>query len=224
MKRYGAILICLLLAACAPAAVTVPTATNRPAPTNAATQTAYPTYTAQPTYTPNATYTALPTLTPANTVEVTQIVFREITSTPLPASPLPTKRPTSAVTFPPPDTRTPPGPTDVPTAVPPTDVPPTATDIPPTPDFNATEAAINFRAMHNPKFDGNYLVNVDIAPGVWRNDGSASDGTDCYWERLTKQGGIIDNYIGAGNGTMFIDAGDFEVHMSRCGRWTFISQ
>ena len=214
-----------LLSACSSPAT--PLATLVPATaTRVFTQTAYPTYTPFPTYTPQQTftpaptYTALPTLTPVDTVEVTQLIVREVivTATPLPA---PTQRPTPVFTLAPRFTATQPGPTQPP---PPTDVPPTMTLPPPTVDVAGTQAAASHAALVAPRPDGNYLVNVDIAPGVWRNDGTASDGTDCYWERLTKTNSVIDNYIGAGNGTMFVAADDFEVHMERCGTWTYIGQ
>jgi hypothetical protein len=71
-----------------------------------------------------------------------------------------------------------------------------------------------------PKVDGNYLVGVDIAPGIWRND---SNGNDCYWSRLTRTGEIIDNYIGAGKGTTYIAPTDFAFYSERCGTWTYLS-
>jgi len=71
-----------------------------------------------------------------------------------------------------------------------------------------------------PEQDGNYLVGVDIAPGVWRNDGAAND---CYWERTTRTGDIIDNYLGAGGGTAYIAASDFAFRSVDCDTWTFLS-
>ncbi len=67
---------------------------------------------------------------------------------------------------------------------------------------------------------GNYLVNVDIAPGVWRNDSTSSE---CYWKRSTKTGDIIDNYYGMGSGTIYISPTDFSVELqAECGTWTYL--
>jgi predicted RNA-binding Zn-ribbon protein involved in translation (DUF1610 family) len=71
--------------------------------------------------------------------------------------------------------------------------------------------------------DGNYLVNVDIAPGVWRNDGSATTDNNCYWVSTTETGDIIRNYFGAGNGTAYIGKTDFQFSSNNCGIWTFLS-
>lgn len=211
--------IAALLAACAPATPSTASIaqvvnqtqaawTRVPSQTAYPTYTPFPTYTPQQTYTPAPTYTALPTLTPVDTVEVTQLIVREVivTATPLPA---PTQRPTPVFTLAPLFTSTPAGPTQPP---------------PPTVDVAGTQAGRAAAALLAPRPDGNYLVGVDIGPGVWRNDGSATTSDDCYWERLTKTGDIIDNYIGAGNGTMFVAATDFQVHMERCGTWTYIGQ
>ncbi len=72
------------------------------------------------------------------------------------------------------------------------------------------------------KSAGFYLVGQDIAPGVWRNDGS-SDG--CYWAITSKTGDILSNHFGMGGGTMFVDPGGFQVELSaECGTWTYIGQ
>ncbi len=72
------------------------------------------------------------------------------------------------------------------------------------------------------KGPGNYLIGVDIAPGVWRSQGKA-DG--CYWEVTTKTGDIISNDFGAAGGTMYIPATGFQVEMSDdCGDWVFLSK
>jgi hypothetical protein len=89
-----------------------------------------------------------------------------------------------------------------------------------TPDFAAISTAQQLANLRSDKLDGNYLVGVDIAPGVWRND---SNGNDCYWSRLTRTGEIIDNYIGAGKGTAYIAPTDFAFYSERCGTWTYLS-
>jgi hypothetical protein len=71
---------------------------------------------------------------------------------------------------------------------------------------------------HDP---GIYLVNVDIAPGVWRSQGN---GEDCYWQRSDKAGDIIDNHFGFAGGTIYIAPSDFSVDLAtECGAWTFLS-
>lgn len=69
------------------------------------------------------------------------------------------------------------------------------------------------------KTDGFYLVNSEIAPGVWRSDGTASD---CYWSVTTATGDIIDNHFGAAGGTAFIPPTAFQVEFRGCGNWTFL--
>lgn len=71
-----------------------------------------------------------------------------------------------------------------------------------------------------PITDGVYLVGIDIEPGTWRTDGTASS---CYWARLRNLTGdddIIANNIGQGPAIMTILASDTAVEMSRCGTWT----
>lgn len=71
-----------------------------------------------------------------------------------------------------------------------------------------------------PHGDGVYLVGVDIAAGVWRSEPGNSD---CYWKRDSRTGDIIDNYYGQSGGTIYISPTDFEIHLERCGTWTFLS-
>jgi len=75
-------------------------------------------------------------------------------------------------------------------------------------------------ALKMPHEDGNYLVGVDIAPGIWRNNGTSDN---CYWARLTRTGDIIDNYIGYGGGTAYIASTDFGFRSNRCAIWTYLS-
>ncbi len=70
------------------------------------------------------------------------------------------------------------------------------------------------------KDDGFYLVNIDIAPGVWRSTGK---GTDCYWKRSTVTGDIIDNHFGQAGGTIYIAPSDFQVQFKECGIWQYLS-
>lgn len=92
----------------------------------------------------------------------------------------------------------------------------TPTD-PPTPIGPPTETVDPLYAPKNPGF---YLVNVDIAPGVWRSQGT---GDDCYWSMNTQNGDIIDNHFGMAGGTMYISQSVFEVRMDDgCGQWLYL--
>jgi len=71
-----------------------------------------------------------------------------------------------------------------------------------------------------PKPAGNYLVGVDIAPGVWRNNGTTDN---CYWEVTDRSGSIISNDFGMGGGTAYIPASAFQVSFNEdCGVWTYL--
>jgi len=146
-----------------------------------------------PTYTAVPTYTAFPTYTPPPTVaiEVTRIVLVTPTYTPTPLfTPTITSTPTNTGT-------------------------PTAT-------ANATQTAQAklTERLREDKGDGFYLVNVDIAPGIWRSTGKSDK---CYWATTTKTGDIIDNHFGMSGGTAFIAPNAFQVEFNGCGIWTFIS-
>ncbi len=70
------------------------------------------------------------------------------------------------------------------------------------------------------KAPGIYLVGIDIAPGVWRSQGS---GDKCYWEITTKTGTTIENHMGMAGGTMYIPKKAFQVMLEReCGDWEFL--
>lgn len=71
------------------------------------------------------------------------------------------------------------------------------------------------------KGDGFYLVNIDIAPGIWRSEGTQDD---CYWEISDKYGNIINNHFGMAGGTMYISATAYQVMMEDCGRWTYLGE
>lgn len=68
--------------------------------------------------------------------------------------------------------------------------------------------------------DGFYLIGVDIAPGVWRSDGSQDD---CYWAVTRADGDIIDNHFGMAGGTAFLPSSGFQVQFEDCGTWTWLS-
>ncbi|MCE5209714.1 MAG: hypothetical protein LLG42_15585 [Chloroflexi bacterium] len=70
------------------------------------------------------------------------------------------------------------------------------------------------------KIPGFYLVNSEIAPGLWRSLGT---GDDCYWEINTRTGDIIDNHFGIAGITMYVTSSAFSVRLdSECGDWTYL--
>lgn len=71
------------------------------------------------------------------------------------------------------------------------------------------------------KGDGFYLVDTDIAPGVWRSDGTQDD---CYWEITDKYGGIMTNHFGMAGGTMYVPVSAYQVMMEDCGMWTYLGE
>lgn len=156
-------------------------------------------WTPVPTQTPLPTHTPFPTYTPPPTVaiEITQIVIVTPTSTSTPLyTPTITSTPTNTATQ-----------TDTPT--------PTKT-----PNATQTAQAQLTAKLCADKGDGFYLVNVDIAPGVWRSTGT---GDRCYWATTTKTGSFINIHYGMAGRTAYISPSDFQVEFNGCGKWTFIS-
>jgi len=75
-------------------------------------------------------------------------------------------------------------------------------------------------SLYNDKQPGIYLVNIDIAPGIWRNNGTSDE---CYWEITTEKGDVIDNHIGMSGGTANIPETAFQVTFEKeCGTWAFL--
>lgn len=72
-----------------------------------------------------------------------------------------------------------------------------------------------------PKGDGFYLIGVDIAPGVWRSDGT---GDSCYWSVTRMDGDILDNHFGMSGGTAYVSPSGFQVEFTDCGTWTFLQE
>ncbi|MGA2505512.1 MAG: hypothetical protein ABSG01_15630 [Anaerolineales bacterium] len=70
-----------------------------------------------------------------------------------------------------------------------------------------------------PRGDGYYLVTVEIAPGLWRSQGTQND---CYWELSTRTGEIINNHFGMAGGTMYIPSSAFQVRLQDCGAWVYL--
>jgi hypothetical protein len=98
----------------------------------------------------------------------------------------------------------------------------TNTPLPPTstPDRLLTSTAEAMEKLTADKGDGFYLVNIDIAPGVWRSTGT---GNSCYWATTTATGDIIDNHFGMSGGTAYISPNAFQIEFEDCGTWVFIS-
>jgi len=153
--------------------------------------TAYPSYTSQPPYSTNTPY---PTYTPQPTLTVIILV---ITATNPPYTA--TTTPTPTITYTP-------------------TISPTPTVTPNRTQTEQARVVATQTAVHEPGF---YLVNVDIAPGIWR---SSSNLDSCYWARLDRTGEIIDNYFGFGGSTIYIAPSDFAVELDEdCGVWTYLS-
>ncbi len=146
-----------------------------------------------PSYTPQASQTSAPTIA----VEVTRLFVVTTTYTPTP-------RFTATITLTPTNTSTP---TKTPT-------------ITKTPNATQTAQASALERLRRDKGNGFYLVNVDIAPGVWRSKGSR-DG--CYWATTSASGSILNNHYGMSGGTAYISPSAFQVEFSDCGIWTFLS-
>ena len=98
----------------------------------------------------------------------------------------------------------------------------TATNLP-TPEFTPTNTLPPTATLDPTKTDkggGFYLVGIDFAPGIWRNNGIADN---CYWAITSKTGDILKNHFGMGGGTMNIPANGYQVEMKdTCGTWTFL--
>lgn len=98
----------------------------------------------------------------------------------------------------------------------------------PTPEFTPSQTstptdtptpAPTIDSLKMRRGDGFYLVGVDIAPGVWRSDGT---GEMCYWQTSKAEGQIIDNHFGMAGGTAYISPTAFEVRFQDCGNWTWL--
>lgn len=142
------------------------------------------------------------------TVIATQLIEVIITATPIPitSTPIPTKIPSATFTFAPTDTE---APTMTRTATTPPEI------------LTQTAQASLDAILKMDKGPGFYLVNVDIAPGIWR---STAGSEDCYWKRTDKTGDIIDNYFGFSGVTIYIAPSDFAVELDKeCGTWTYLS-
>ena len=148
-----------------------------------------------PTYTPYPTYTPQePTYTPGPTQ--TPVIIVVIATYPPPDSAPPTQAPAAPEiilepTFAP--AATAPAPTQA-------------------PEIPGTRTA--------DKGPGIYLVGIDIAPGVWRNNGTSDN---CLWRRQDRKGELIKMFWGQGGGTIYIDPTDFQVDLQKdCGTWTYL--
>jgi hypothetical protein len=92
-------------------------------------------------------------------------------------------------------------------------------------DVGSSTALVN-SPIREPKAsfgDGNYVVNTDIQPGIYKNSGSRS----CYYARLKGFGGTASDIIVQGNtdgsAVVMINASDAGFVSVRCGTWSKIS-
>lgn len=93
---------------------------------------------------------------------------------------------------------------------------PTAT-LSPTPESSPT---LTSDPLFGPKPPGIYLVNVDIAPGIWRSQGS---GINCYWGITNRTGDTLSNHFGQAGGTLYLSPDAFQVEMKpECGDWIYL--
>jgi hypothetical protein len=93
----------------------------------------------------------------------------------------------------------------------------------PTPVFTPTitdTPSPTLDPLQQSRGNGFYLVNVDIAPGIWRSQGTNSD---CYWVVTDETGDIIANHFGQAGGTAYIPETAFQVEFSDCGTWIFLN-
>lgn len=147
----------------------------------------------QAAWTPESTFTPYPTYTTAPTYTPEPTIAIEVTRIVL-------------VT-----------PTDTPTPI----YTPTDTGTPTiTPNATQTAEALVLAKLYGDKNDGFYLINLDIAPGIWRSTGT---GDDCYWAVTDQRGDIIDNHFGMSGGTAYIPSSGFQVEFDDCGTWQYLS-
>lgn len=67
--------------------------------------------------------------------------------------------------------------------------------------------------------DGIHRVGVEVAPGIYQTTGpSGTNEGGCYWTRTTVEGGIIDNGVITGPGTLTINANEL-VETAGCQPW-----
>lgn len=83
------------------------------------------------------------------------------------------------------------------------------------------EVAERQARLTEPKFNGVFVVGVDIAPGTWQ---ATPDIQNCYWQRTDAQGEIIDNHFGStGAGlTVNVRGSDYSVEFDGCGEWSYL--
>ncbi len=65
---------------------------------------------------------------------------------------------------------------------------------------------------------GTLVVGKDIKPGTYISKGNGENAA-CYWERLDKSGGIIDNGLPVGQGIVHIKATDAGFSTQGCNDW-----
>jgi hypothetical protein len=67
--------------------------------------------------------------------------------------------------------------------------------------------------------DGLHEVGVEVQPGIYQTTGpSGTNAGGCYWTRTTTAGGIIDNGVISGPGTLTVNANEL-VETAGCQPW-----
>ena len=185
----------------------VPTDKPYPTYTKFPTNTPYPTYTKNPTNTPQATYTKLPTNTPYPTyTKIPTGTFyptytKIVTNTPYPTyTKVPTYKPYPTYTEIPTQTK-------VPTYTP---FPTQTADI----QYIVITPTADERLITQDKDNGFYLVDTEIAKGVWRSDPGSSK---CYWKITDINGNIIKNFLGESGGTISLTNDSYQLEIANCG-------
>lgn len=189
LYRHFALIVGVALAACAPVEITQ---------TVVVPQTVQVPQTVRVPETVQVEVTVEVEVTRIAEVEVTRLVERVVTAT---FTPTPINSPTITPT-----------PTNA--------QPPTRTFTPTrTPNVAQTSTARALARLQRDFGEGFQLVGVDIAPGLWRSNGSQ---TNCYWARTDRNNNILDNHFGLAGGTVNIRASDFQFESRKCGSWTYI--
>jgi hypothetical protein len=88
-----------------------------------------------------------------------------------------------------------------------------------------TESSIeNKDFLTEPKMDGNYIVGVSIAPGVWQLSEQPAEGYLCMYQRLDKNEQPLDMSVGLKAGSVVtVRETDYAVVFSVCGvPWVYV--
>ncbi len=73
--------------------------------------------------------------------------------------------------------------------------------------------------QYAPHSDGVYEVGKDIAPGMWRSNGSLFG---CFWERLDSNFNEHNAHYGYAGGSVYIEESDHYVRFLECATWFYV--